>query len=156
MSREFSVRMNGGVAAWVRSSGQSATRVLAGILSAAQQGRLQVSVRDPGPGPERLTVRVPAWALPKARVLAHARDNLVALRKLFFAGYQWRRVLPSACPVRMLPAAASDSRLLPAPVRALPTVRVTVPPGHLLVVIADSASLVMLPFGGDTGRVPGR
>lgn len=88
MSREFSVRVSPELAQWVRSQGSSPTRVLAGILRAVQDGRLSVKTRDPGSGPERCTVRVPKWALPYVREAGHSRKPLVAIRRIFQAGFE--------------------------------------------------------------------
>ncbi len=88
MSREFSVRVSPELAQWVHSQGSSPTRVLAGILRAVQDGRLSVKTRDPGSGPERVTVRVPKWALPYVREAGHSRKPLVAIRRIFQAGFE--------------------------------------------------------------------
>jgi hypothetical protein len=87
MSREFSVRVAEELARWVRQRG-SATRVVSALASAAERGHFSVRVRDPGPGPKRLTVRLPGRALPLIRRLTRSRSSLVALRKLVQAGYQ--------------------------------------------------------------------
>ena len=76
------------MAQWVRSQGTSPTRVLAGILRAVQDGRLSVKSRDPGPGAERFTVRVPKWALSYVREAGHSRKPLVAIRRIFQAGFE--------------------------------------------------------------------
>jgi len=88
MSREFSVRVSPELAQWVRSQGASPTRVLAGILRAVQDGRLTLKSRDPGPGTERFTVRVPKWALPYVREAGHSHKPLVAIRRIFQAGFE--------------------------------------------------------------------
>ncbi|MGH9482156.1 MAG: hypothetical protein ACRD1L_08680, partial [Terriglobales bacterium] len=41
---------------------------------------------DPGPGPERLTVRLAAREAAQVRTATRSRDSLVALRRLFAAG----------------------------------------------------------------------
>lgn len=94
MSREFSIRIAPELAGWVCRHG-SPGRVIGAVATAAHRGLLRVNVPDPGPGPERVTVRVPERALPLIRELTHSRDSLVALRKLILAGYQ-ARALPSA------------------------------------------------------------
>ncbi len=102
MSREFSVRVSEPLARWVRRCG-SATEVIGKIASAAHRGLVDVDVPDPGPGPERLTVRIPKLALPRIRELTYSRKNLVGLRKLILAGYQ-ENALPVPQPVpRALP-----------------------------------------------------
>jgi hypothetical protein len=94
MSREFSVRVAPELASWVCRQGPP-SRVIGRVATAAHRRMLYVNVPDPGPGPDRLTVRVPERALPVIRELTHSRDSLVALRKLILAGYQ-ARALPSA------------------------------------------------------------
>ena len=88
MSREFSVRVSPELACWIRRRGASPTRVLAGIVNAVQRGRLEVKARDPGPGSERVTVRIPERALSSVREVGHSRENLVAIRKLYQAAFE--------------------------------------------------------------------
>lgn len=87
MSREFSIRVSRELADWVRQQGPAGD-VIGRLESAAYCGRLRAGVPDPGPGPERLTARIPEDALPEIRRLTHSRDNLAGLRKLILAGYQ--------------------------------------------------------------------
>ena len=98
MSREFSVRVSPELAGWIRSCGTSPTRVLAGILRAVQDGRLSASVRDPGVGPERLTVRVPKWAIPSIRQVGHSRKPLAAIRRIFQAGFESSKAASLSAP----------------------------------------------------------
>ena len=93
MSREFSIRLQGSLARWVRARGP-ATKVIGSLAVAASRGLLDTD--DPGPGSERLTVRIPSWTLPRIRELTSSRKNLVGLRKLILAGY--RAKVPSLVP----------------------------------------------------------
>jgi hypothetical protein len=97
------------LAEWVRQRGTPA-EVFGRIAGAVHRGGLSADVPDPGPGPERLTVRIPTRALPRIREVTHSRNNLVALRKLLLVGYQ-AHALPAARPAPALPVA---SRFLPA------------------------------------------
>jgi hypothetical protein len=113
MSREFSVRVSEDLAAWVRRQGPP-SRVLGAVASAAHRGHLRADVPDPGPGSERLTVRVPERALPRIRELTRSRDSLVGLRKLLLAGYQGK-----ALPGSMVERPALPVRTSTSPLRAL-------------------------------------
>ncbi len=135
MSREFSIRISRDLAAWVKRQGASPARVIAGLLSAALSGRLDLAgVRDPGPDSERLTVRIPERALPMIREAAHSRDNLVALRKLIQAGASasaGTRALPGGAPApsNTTTAALPSRPLLPArPTPAIAAPRVQMVP----------------------------
>jgi hypothetical protein len=119
-SREFSVRVSEELAHWVRQCGP-AKEVIGRIATAARRGLIDADGRDPGPGPERLTVRVPNHALPVIRKLTHSRDNLVALRKLILVGYQ-ARALP-AMNVALGPLASApiqSNQVLPGSVHPSP------------------------------------
>jgi hypothetical protein len=89
MRREFSVRVSESLAKWVRRRG-SATAVVKALADRAQRGRLGSRFLDPGPGPVRLTVRLPSETLQTIRQVTRSRRSLVALRKLIHAGYQAR------------------------------------------------------------------
>ncbi|MGH9482452.1 MAG: hypothetical protein ACRD1L_10230, partial [Terriglobales bacterium] len=85
-SREFSVRVEPGIARWVKARG-SPSEVARALALGAHRGRLHAEgVGDPGPGPERLTVRLAAREAAQVRTATRSRDSLVALRRLFAAG----------------------------------------------------------------------
>ncbi len=105
MSREFSIRVSQDLGHWCRDRGP-ASRLIGAIAGAAHQGLIRVDVKDPGPGPERLTVRIPERALPMLRKLTHSRNNLVALRKIIAGGYQARALPPAVIEVPVIPGVA--------------------------------------------------
>lgn len=119
MPREFTVRVPEVLAGWVRARPLSHTVLLGRIAQAVDQGQIPLALHDPGPGPERLTVRPPAQALPWLKTVAHARENCTAVRKLFASGFQ-ARALPMrstmALPRKRLGVGArADSLSLPEP-----------------------------------------
>lgn len=94
MTREFSVRVSRELARWVRRQG-SPQEVIELLAVRAARGRLRAGAPDPGPGPERLTVRFPASGLSRLRSVTHSRKNLVAFRKLILAGYRAQALPPA-------------------------------------------------------------
>lgn len=135
MSREFSLRVSEDLAAWVRQQGPP-SRVLGAVASAAHRGRLHAAVPDPGPGPGRLTVRIPEQALPRIRELTRSRDSLVALRKLVLAGYEAKMLLGPAVENPALPMRAHVP-----PLRALP-------PSSQIEVSPVRAAASLMPYPG--------
>jgi hypothetical protein len=84
-SREFSVRVSEELAPWVRQCGP-AKEVIGRIATAARRGLIDADGRDPGPGPERLTVRVPNHALPVIRKLTGFRFGFGDVLRAGFFG----------------------------------------------------------------------
>jgi hypothetical protein len=123
MKREFSIRLSPELAGWVRRQG-SPQDVLETLAVLTARGKLRADAPDPGPGPERLTVRFPVSGLPKLRRLTRSRQNLVAFRKLIAAGYE-SQALPAS---RSVPALQGKPvRAFPEPVRAFPEPMRTLP-----------------------------
>jgi hypothetical protein len=94
ITREFSVRVSLELAGWVRRQG-SPQEVIELLAVRTVQGQLRVGSSDPGPGPERLTVRFPESGLSRLRAVTHSRENLTAFRKLILAGYQSQALPPA-------------------------------------------------------------
>ena len=105
MSRELAIRLPSEIGAWVRQQPGSSSEVAYALAKAAWQCRQDIPVHDPGPGEDRLKVRLSPRALRFIRGATHSRDATAALRKLLLWGYQGR----------VLPASPSLTRSLPVP-----------------------------------------
>jgi hypothetical protein len=115
MSRELAVRVSPEIAAWVRQQQpRSATETVLALATAVYRRRQAVSLGDPGPGDDRLKVRLAPRVLQFLRPATHSRDATTALRKLLRWGYEGG-MLPASQSLRSLPQARIvETRLLPA------------------------------------------
>jgi hypothetical protein len=103
MSREVTIRLPQEIGAWVRRQPGSCTETVLKLAGGLWEGRRSLSVRDPGPGEDRLKVRLSARALRFIREATHSRDATTALRKLLLWGYEGRALSASPSVSRSLP-----------------------------------------------------
>lgn len=97
-TKEFSVRIEPKLAAWVKDQEFSASELLMRIGSAGYHGKLNLAVPDPGAGSERITVRLTPRALSALREMTGSRKSLIALRRTFAAGASGRLLPPAPAP----------------------------------------------------------
>jgi hypothetical protein len=143
MSREVTIRLPQEIGAWVRQQPGSCTKTVLGLAGGLWEGRRSLSVRDPGPGEDRLKVRLSARALRFIRGATHSRDATAALRKLLLWGYQGA-----------LPESPSLTRSLPVPRSRVSAAIVRSPASASLVPRAPRQLLSasdgrVIPFGFD-------
>jgi len=137
MARELAIRIPVEIGAWVRRQPGSFTDVVVTLAKNAWQRRQEITVPDPGPGEDRLKVRLAPRVLQFVRAVTHSRDATAALRKLLLYGYQGGA----------LPA---PSR--PAPIRSRPPVTIEVPrslPPRTPSQVRTSVVLNGILYGGD-------
>ncbi len=119
MSREVTLRVASKIGAWVRQQPGSASETVLALAGDVYKRRQTIGVRDPGPGDDRLRVRVEPRALQFIRAATHSKDATAAIRKLLCWGYG--RALPAAPSHPVLsgriiePAPDSAPVLLPRP-----------------------------------------
>lgn len=137
MARELALRLPSEIGSWVRQQPGSSTDVVVTLAKNAWQRRQEITVRDPGPGEDRLKVRLAPRVLQFVRAVTHSRDATAALRKLLLFGYQGGA----------LPAPSH-----PMPVSSRPPVTIEVPrslPPRTPSQIRTSVVLNGIPYGGN-------
>jgi hypothetical protein len=116
MSRELAIRVPSEIGAWVRQQPGSATDTTLALAKVVWQRRQTIGVHDPGPGNDRLKVRLEPGALRFIRAATHSRDTTAAVRKLLFWGAEGR-----ALPAAFSRPLSSGRVIAPAPVRSVPS-----------------------------------
>lgn len=101
MSRQFNLRLNPDLAAWLRAQGPPQEAIHA-LAVRASKGTLNARVPDPGPGSERVSVRILSSWLRPLRALTGSRDALAGLRKLIAAGAGQRALPPRSSAPRVI------------------------------------------------------
>lgn len=124
MSRELTIRVPSEIGAWVRQQPGSASETVLAVAGDVYKRRQAIGVRDPGPGDDRLRVRVEPRAVQFIRAATHSRDATAAIRKLLCWGYG--RALPAAPSYPVL----SGRTVEPAPGSALVSLRRPSPAGE--------------------------
>ncbi|MGA2072564.1 MAG: hypothetical protein ABSH52_03595 [Terriglobia bacterium] len=107
------------IGAFVRKQGGSATETILAIASDVYKRRERVTLSDPGPGQDRLKIRLEPRALRFIRAATRSRNSTSAIRKLLLWGYE-ARALPASPSRRFLkagviPVAPVAATLLPGP-----------------------------------------
>jgi hypothetical protein len=106
MSREIAIRIPSEIGDWVRQKPGSTTETVLALAGDLYKRREYVTLADPGPGDDRLKIRLQPRALQFIRAVTHSRNGTAALRKLLLWGYE-RRALPAAPSRRVLSASAT-------------------------------------------------
>jgi hypothetical protein len=119
---------------WVRAQSGSASETVLALARDAWQRRQAIGVRDPGPGEDRLKIRLEPRVLQFIRAASHSREATAAVRKLLRWGFEGKA----------LPASPSYSRpLVSASIQSAEPI-ITSPSVSLLAIVSDPEATRLL------------